>query len=532
MNRTRASLLSLLICALLGGNPLATASAADLASTVYSPTMLKWRADIAYDDVTLRVTGPQGYLYEQDFGTGQPYFSLPARDGDSLANGKYKFELVFTPRGTASLDNANRNSGTVGVSSASATNATYSGVFTVLQGQILSPQVSETSDLSMLDIVHNDDVIIDGSLCVGFDCVANMAFGSDTIVLKENNLRIFFDDTSNSSSFPNHDWRITINDSANGGQEKFSIDDVTAGRTPFTIEGNAPSNSLYVDSTGRVGFRTTTPVLDLHVATGNTPGLRLEQNGTSGFAPQSWDVAGNEASFFVRDVTGGSKLSFRIRPGAPTSSIDIAANGNVGIGTASPASPMHIKRTNGTAQLKIEDTNAGSTGLNQITMFNTGETRIRMDNGTLAWHLASTPNYFKIYAPPNNNQFQLDAAGNLTIPGTLTSASSRTVKENIIPTNGGALLSAVASLPLYTWNYKTTSAAQRHIGPIAEDFYDMFRFGQDDKHVAPSDVAGVALGAVKALNQVVAEKDVEIQALKERLLRLESLIGLNLSTGK
>ena len=37
----------------------------------------------------------------------------------------------------------------------------------------------------------------------------------------------------------------------------------------------------------------------------------------------------------MRDVTGGSRLPFRIRPGAPTSSIDITADGNVGIGTAS-----------------------------------------------------------------------------------------------------------------------------------------------------------------------------------------------------
>jgi hypothetical protein len=38
----------------------------------------------------------------------------------------------------------------------------------------------------------------------------------------------------------------------------------------------------------------------------------------------------------VRDVTNASHMPFRIRPGAPTSSIDIAASGNVGFGTASP----------------------------------------------------------------------------------------------------------------------------------------------------------------------------------------------------
>ena len=119
---------------------------------------------------------------------------------------------------------------------------------------------------------------------------------------------------------------------------------------PFTVTGSAPTNSIFVDSTGRVGFHTATPVLDLHVATGNTPALRLEQTSAGGFTAQTWDIAGNEANFFVRDVTGGSRLPFRIRPGAPTSSIDIAATGKVGIGTASPDSRVTVKSlaTNGT----------------------------------------------------------------------------------------------------------------------------------------------------------------------------------------
>lgn len=54
-------------------------------------------------------------------------------------------------------------------------------------------------------------------------------------------------------------------------------------------------------------------------------------------------MAGNEANFFVRDVTGGSRLPFRIRPGAPTSSIDISASGIVGVGTASPAINVDVR---------------------------------------------------------------------------------------------------------------------------------------------------------------------------------------------
>jgi len=126
---------------------------------------------------------------------------------------------------------------------------------------------------------------------------------------------------------------------------KRAIEDITGSKVPFTITAGASTNSIFVDSTGRVGLRTSTPVLDLHIATSNTPAMRLEQNNSGGFTAQTWDIAGNEANFFVRDVTGGSRLPFRIRPGAPTSSIDISASGNVGIGTASPSALLHVAST-------------------------------------------------------------------------------------------------------------------------------------------------------------------------------------------
>jgi hypothetical protein len=192
------------------------------------------------------------------------------------------------------------------------------------------------------DIVHNDDVIITFSLCTGNDCVNGESFGFDTIRIKENNLRIHADDTSTSASFPNDDWRLIFNDSSNGGAEKFSIEHVTGGRIPFTIEGNAPSNALYVDDGGRVGFGTSTPVVDNHIRSGNTPTLRLEQDGSSGFTPQTWDLAGNETNFFVRDVTNGSLLPFRIRPDAPSNSIFVDTDGSVGLGTSSPAATLDV----------------------------------------------------------------------------------------------------------------------------------------------------------------------------------------------
>ncbi len=226
--------------------------------------------------------------------------------------------------------------------------------------------LSLSGTLAQADQVILDDLIVDGSACIGFDCVNGESFGFDTIRIKENNLRIKAQDTSNTASFPSNDWQITFNETSNGGANKFSIDDIDGGRTPFTIEAGAPSHSLYVDDGGRIGFGTSTPVVELHVKDGDTPTLRLEQDGSSGFTPQTFDVAANETNFFVRDATNGSTLPFRIRPGAPTSAIDVAGDGDVGVGTASPGAQLHVRFSesdvNDALGLLVENTNT-STGL-------------------------------------------------------------------------------------------------------------------------------------------------------------------------
>src|SRR3979409_2743057 len=108
-----------------------------------------------------------------------------------------------------------------------------------------------TSGKAMADFVIPDDLIVQGSACVGLDCVDGESFGFDTIRLKENNTRIKFDDTSTSVGFPNNDWQLTPKDSASGGLNKFSIENTTVATVPFTIVGPAPTNSLFIDSSGR-----------------------------------------------------------------------------------------------------------------------------------------------------------------------------------------------------------------------------------------------------------------------------------------
>ncbi|HXU37124.1 MAG TPA: cell division protein ZapB [Blastocatellia bacterium] len=348
-----------------------------IAAVAADSTEIRFQPKVEYARLILRVSTPDGEVFSREFEAGTlPSFKLIDDSGMKLRDGHYLYELRVTPHLDPEVRealNAARASGDDQAVRELQRNgkiptqiAVQSGAFAVKEGTVYFGGLEEPKTpggqgpsiqsgkkktggdgVTIMDVVTADDIIVQGSACIGLDCVNNESFGFDTIRLKENNTRIKFDDTSTSAGFPANDWQLTANDSASGGANKFSIEDITGAKVPFTITAGAATNSLFVDSTGRVGLRTSTPVLDLHINTSNTPAHRLEQNNSGGFTAQTWDIAGNEANFFVRDVTGGSKLPFRIRPGAPTSSIDINSSGMVGIGNSSPVAPITFAATVG-----------------------------------------------------------------------------------------------------------------------------------------------------------------------------------------
>lgn len=471
----------------------------------------------------LRVTGPAGFLFEHQFGPGQPVGLDTPRGG--WTEGAYTYEI--TPLAAAPRQ---RNEETT---QTAASTPSESGSFRVQGGLIyLGDHLVTRNDSGHSappvpnDQVIADDLIVQGSTCIGLDCVNNESFGFDTLRLKENNTRIKFEDTS-AAGFPTTDWQLTANDSASGGQDRFSIEDVTGATIPFTVTGGAPNNAVFISSTGRIGFRTATPVLDLHVNTSNTPAIRLEQNNAGGFNAQTWDVAGNEANFFVRDVTSGSRLPLRIRPGAPTSSLDISAAGLVGLGTASPSVRLHVNGSDGTTtQVLVRETSATTAPRDLLRLENGGPTRMRMKNTVTnnEWSLNAHDADFRITpAGAASVAMTIFPNGNVTIAGTLTQNSDRNSKENFRPLDHKALLQKIAALDISEWNFKSENKDVRHIGPMAQDFHARFGLGEREDRIAPLDTSGVALAAIQGLQQELGERDQRIAALEARLQKLDRL---------
>ena len=199
---------------------------------------------------------------------------------------------------------------------------------------------------------------IRNNLCVGGPCVDNDTFNADfhQLTLKNSNTRIEFRDSSDpNGNFPFVDWALQANERFNGSNNQFMLQNLDAQTTPITVRFDTGNHALYLVSGGNVGMGTDNPQEELEIWSTNSPTIRVQQISSGGILHYAWDIGGNETNFFVRDGNNGN-LPFKIQPGADTNSLVIAGNNNVGLGTTSPATPLHILRNDGTAQLLIEDT--------------------------------------------------------------------------------------------------------------------------------------------------------------------------------
>jgi hypothetical protein len=397
---------------------------------------VRWDVSAPHSSLTMTVSAPDGRVFRQEFKPGsQVQFMITDKAGERLPDGQYIYELRLTPELSASAKaalvaargkdddpeelRATRKRGVIAP-------LVQSGGFSIANGAVVATDaveggrrpVSQLTEqprssghavdsaanknelhhplLLKPDDVIPDDLIVQGSACVGLDCVNGEVFGFDTIRLKENNTRLQFEDTS-AAGFPLNNWQIRANSSAAGGASFLSfVDQGAAGNSEtgtivFEVDAGAPANALKVSSTGRVGLRTATPVLDVHANTSDTPAIRLEQNNSGGFTAQTWDMAGNEANFFVRDVTGGSRLPFRIRPGAPTSSIDISASGDVGVGISTPARRLHVHSAANTVLL-LTDNVSGSLSTDGLQLIQGGANSFieNQEAGTMTFRTSAT----------------------------------------------------------------------------------------------------------------------------------------------
>ncbi len=99
--------------------------------------------------------------------------------------------------------------------------------------------------------------------------------------------------------------------------------------------------------------------------------------------------------------------------------------------------------------------------------------------------------------------------------GTWSSTSDRASKRDFKPVDTQAVLDKVAALPIETWSYIAEAGGVRHIGPVAQDFHAAFAVGPDAVSITSIDEGGVALAAIKGLNDRLASREAALRASLE-----------------
>ena len=211
----------------------------------------------------------------------------------------------------------------------------------------------------------------------------------------------------------------------------------------------------------------------------------------------------------------------------------INPEGNVGVGIEDPIlAPMHIYREDDTREFFFLESNEAETVQDRAMMYlvNNGGIRFEFNNPVLgtAWRFqAATGNKdnFEITKVGTGIiEMKLDGAGNLTITGNYEQTSDRNVKRDIESIDGQEVLTRLDQLALAEWSYIADPEGVRHVGPMAQDFYAAFGLGSDETKIAPGDMAGVSLAAIKALNAENAKLRARLEALELQQAQLQAVM--------
>ncbi|HWM92934.1 MAG TPA: tail fiber domain-containing protein [Thermoanaerobaculia bacterium] len=438
----------------------AAAAGSPVALVKAGSVLLEWVPLVEAESATLTLSDPRGDIRTFRFGPGAtPALSLFDAKGAPLPDGSYTWELR-TAEGA------------------------QSGSFTIAEGSLVSPDLAEQPRLrTAADQVVPDDLIVDGKGCIGLGCANNETFGSETLRLKQGVVRLHFQDTS-SGAFPGSDWQITTNDSASGGANRFSIEDLTAATTPLSILGGAPNNSIYVATTGRVGLGTATPAERLHVlenanantiitaenpntglsalgalrARSDTATVNFQAHGSGRTIARFGQTLASWAEFLQVSGNGliiGTVVDKPLILGTNSANrVHIAADGNIGLGMTSPTSPLHHS--------------SGAT---------------------------------------------------LTAGGVWTNASSRESKQEIAGLPADEALATLRSLEPVKFAYKV-DPAERHVGFIAEDVPDLVA-SPDRKSLSPMDVVAVLTKVAQEQQKKIDELSTALGELQAKLAEIE-----------
>lgn len=298
------------------------------------------------------------------------------------------------------------------------------------------------------------------------------------------------------------------------------------GTTPFT--GYLQRLRLGYDGSLFVGATPSTPTAGSFLFTDGSSATAFNNSATNQFMVRAASGVG------INRTPQSSATELTVGPDTAGGSIDvvIGASGtahsavNLTLGTAGTDTSFRIRTDDsgsGNAFLDIVNRNSATveTPILQLisdgTQFRRYLSLFRGDaSGT--YFLPQHPIHVGISSIPNSGN-----GAHLTFGGVWTNGSSRTFKRDFLPVNADAVLERLLAMPVQQWRYKGAETGL-HIGPVAEDFKAAFGLGGDERYIGTVDADGVALAAIKGLNQKLERENAALrEALASLVMRLDAL---------
>ena len=157
-----------------------------------------------------------------------------------------------------------------------------------------------------------------------------------------------------------------------------------------------------------------------------------------------------------------------------------------------------------------------------------GNTKFSVTNtdASESWAFANPGTGFRLSRQGSGSvEFEVKNNGNAVLAGTLTQNSDVNSKQDIKALDQQAILNKVMTLDISEWRYKDDPDS-KHIGPMAQDFYQVFRLGDTDRGISTLDSSGVALASIQALKHEYTNlktvKDKEIAEMKSEIISMQN----------